>query len=166
MAHETLNPFDPLGIMTPQPYEHPYMFYIASGWFNQQQAKDLEDIKCILDGFEIKYFSPKDEVICPPNANYKQRNSVFLGNIHAIDDSKYVIVNTRDKDMGTIFEAGYAYAKNKKIIYVAFGLQGQFNLMLAQSGVCVCTTHEQLMYAVQKCHDGQDPKTQYEGEIE
>ena len=37
-----------------------YDCYIASGWFNSEQAKDLENIKIALDEFNIKYFSRKD----------------------------------------------------------------------------------------------------------
>ena len=42
---------------------------------------------------------------------------------------------TDGKDMGTIWEAGYAFGINKPIIYFAETLgNGQFNLMLARSG--------------------------------
>ena len=57
-----------------------------------------------------------------------------------------MLVNTRDKDIGTIWEAGYAYACNKPIIYFCAGLPegAKFNLMLARSGIKVCTSFAQL----------------------
>ena len=57
-----------------------------------------------------------------------------------------VPINTRDKDIGTIWEAGYAYALDKPIIYFCAGLPegAKFNLMLARSGIKVCTSFEQL----------------------
>ena len=56
------------------------------------------------------------------------------------------MVNTRDKDIGTIWEAGYAYSFNKPIVYFCAGLSegAKFNLMLARSGIKVCTSFEQL----------------------
>lgn len=143
-----------------------HMFYIASGWFNEEQANDLEYIKGVLDRFGIKYFSPKDEFNCPPNSSEQQRRMCFSMNINAIDSTEHVIVNTRDKDMGTLFEAGYAYAKRKDIIYVAFDLKGSFNLMLAQSGSVVCTTRDEFVSVIHKRFDGIITRTQYAGEIE
>ena len=143
-----------------------HMFYIASGWFNEEQANDLEYIKGVLDSFGIKYFSPKDEFNCPPNSSEQQRRMCFSTNINAIDSTEHIIVNTRDKDMGTLFEAGYAYAKRKDIIYVAFDLKGSFNLMLAQSGAVVCTTRDEFVSVVRSRFDGQTTHTQYTGEIE
>ena len=143
-------------------------FYIASGWFNEAQASDLEIIKKLLDSCEANYFSPKDEIICPADADAQTRANVFSGNISAIRTSKFVIVNTRDKDMGTIFEAGVAYHAHKPIIYVAFGLPkgGTFNLMLAASGVCVCTDAAQLELAIKNIMSNPGWRETYNGTIE
>ena len=143
-----------------------WMFYIASGWFNARQAEDLTIIKKTLDAAEVKYFSPMDEVICPPNADDAMRREVFEHNMFGIHHSKFMIVNTRDKDMGTIFEAGVAYQNKKKIIYVAFGLEGDFNLMLAQSGICVCRTVADLERAVKKSIENPDWSEVFTGTIE
>jgi len=40
--------------------------YIASGWFNENQARDLENIKGALDEIGCRYFSPKDEIVAKP----------------------------------------------------------------------------------------------------
>ena len=40
--------------------------YIASGWFNENQARDLENIKSALDELGVNYFSPKDEIVAKP----------------------------------------------------------------------------------------------------
>ena len=55
--------------------------YIASGWFNENQAKDLEDIKGALQRTDMSYFSPKDEIVCPGEADEAFRQAVFDGNI-------------------------------------------------------------------------------------
>ena len=66
-----------------------------------------------------------------------------------------MIVNTRDKDIGTIWEAGFAYANNVPIIYFCQGLPpgAKFNLMLARSGVKVCTSYEELENYLDRCYD-------------
>ena len=78
--------------------------------------------------------------------NLRGNNGVFSGNLHHIETADFVLVNTRDKDIGTIWESGYAYAHKKPIVYFCGGLPkgAKFNLMLARSGVKVCTNFEQL----------------------
>ena len=121
-----------------------YDCYIASGWFNPEQAKDLENIKKTLDKLSIKYFSPKDEILCGPTATIPEQDEAFKANVETIDNCRFVIVNTRDKDLGTIFEAGYSYATKTPIIYYCEGLKGNFNIMLSRSGAAVATSIEEL----------------------
>ena len=141
--------------------------YIASGWFNEEQRCDLFTIEYMLTCFDLPFFSPSKEAICPAISDPAERNKVFGANLQAIDDAEYVIVNTRDKDLGTIFEAGVAYAWAKKIIYCAFGLKGQFNLMLAQSGCRVCTSFSDLQVVLEElARTGTLEDKQYTGSIE
>lgn len=124
--------------------------YIASGWFNDRQALDLKFIKSVLNTNKIKYYSPKDHT---PKVNFKKssdRSLVFTSNLIEIGKADWVIVNTRDKDMGTIFEAGYAFAINTPMLYLAIDLEGPFNLMLAESGKLVATTRDEFEKYVKK----------------
>jgi nucleoside 2-deoxyribosyltransferase len=121
-----------------------YDCYIASGWFNENQAADLQNIKNVCEKLNLKYFSPKDEILLTNVASKEQQELAFNGNINAIKNCKFVIVNTRDKDMGTIFEAGASYILNKPIIYYCEGLKGNFNLMLSRSGKAVATNLAEL----------------------
>ena len=149
-----------------------HLAYIASGWFNPRQAQDLHNIKAALDnaiddiGLLYTYYSPKDEIQCDPTAGAAERNLTFTSNIQAIRDSMCVIVNTRDKDMGTIFEAGVAYALGKPIIYFADGFEGNFNLMLAQSGIAVCTSVRDLENTISNFIDNPFMERPYNGVIE
>lgn len=143
-----------------------YECYIASGWFNPEQAKDLEDIKEILDNLKCKYYSPKDEEVCPPTAPLEVQKKVFQSNITSILNSKFVIVNTRDKDMGTIFEAGVSYALKIPIIYYCSGLSGSFNLMLSRSGVAVATNLTELFNHVRGILQNPKYKKEYTGGIQ
>jgi nucleoside 2-deoxyribosyltransferase len=122
--------------------------YLASGWFNPTQAEELTQLERIFDERESFFdlASPRRIFVCPPNAPQSVQDDTFKGNLHHIETADFVLVNTRDKDIGTIWEAGYAYAHKKPIIYFCAGLPdgAKFNLMLAKSGIKVCTSLEEL----------------------
>lgn len=120
--------------------------YIAAPFFNVQQIKVVERIKTILSVNGIKYFSPKDE------SNFKQGDDpkeILDLNCKGITESDFVIVVTDGKDVGTIWEAGYAFAKAKPILYVWLGWtpKQKFNIMLAASGV-VAHDYEDVDYQI------------------
>lgn len=122
--------------------------YLASGWFNPVQAEELTRLENIFDErnnfFELS--SPRRIFVCPPGAPKEVQDETFYGNLRHIQQSDFLLVNTRDKDIGTIWEAGYANAYGKPIVYFCAGLPkgAKFNLMLARSGIKVCTSFEQL----------------------
>ena len=122
--------------------------YLASGWFNPTQAEELTRLESIFDQREgfFDLASPRRIFVCPPNAPQSVQDDTFEGNLHHISTSDFLLVNTRDKDIGTIWEAGYAYAHKKPIIYFCAGLPegAKFNLMLAKSGIKVCTSFKEL----------------------
>ena len=70
-----------------------------------------------------------------------------------MEDCDWMICNTRNKDMGSIFEAGYFHKLEKPIVYFCAGLPAgaQFNLMLAASGEAVCTSLEDLRAYLSDC---------------
>ena len=122
--------------------------YLASGWFNPVQAQELDLLEKVFDD-RAEYFklsSPRRIFVCPPNAPKHVQDETFEGNLLHIKNSDFLLVNTRDKDIGTIWEAGYAFANNKPIVYFCAGLPegAKFNLMLARSGIKVCTTFSEL----------------------
>jgi nucleoside 2-deoxyribosyltransferase len=112
--------------------------YVAGPWFTPEQNEIIEEIKKILTSEDVSYFSPKDENLFDPGGDVK---AVLLGNVQAINYCDYIIAVTDGKDVGTIFEAGYAYAKGVPILYVWLSRQpGQkFNVMLGGSGEVVHT---------------------------
>ena len=122
--------------------------YLASGWFNPAQDKELTQLEKIFDdrAEDFELASPRRIFVCPPNAPKSVQDETFTGNLHHIQTADFLLVNTRDKDIGTIWEAGYAFAFNKPIVYFCAGLPegAKFNLMLARSGIKVCTSFEQL----------------------
>jgi len=150
-------------------------FYIASGWFSEEQEKARQEILKVLEDFNIseffnnkhiKYFSPKDEVICPKDAGTDFQRQVFEGNIRAIRSSRFLIVSTVGKDMGTIFEAGFASSLSIPIIYYCPGLKGNFNLMLAQTAVAVATDEDELKKHISGILENPFYFSEYKGDIE
>jgi nucleoside 2-deoxyribosyltransferase len=143
--------------------------YIASGWFSPEWMAELESLKATLDRNGLRYFSPKDEAICESDAALDRQKSIFDGNVNAIRDCDWMLCNTRNKDMGSIFEAGYMHALGKPIVYFSAGLPpgAQFNLMLAQSGVAVCTSIEDLdAYLAASIDSGGLMSVPYKGNVE
>tara|TARA_R110001583_G_scaffold18218_11_gene72755 strand:+ start:116 stop:592 length:477 start_codon:yes stop_codon:yes gene_type:complete len=128
--------------------------YLAAGWFSPTQAEELDQLEKVCDDRDwIDLASPRRIFVCPPDAPKETQDETFLGNLREISESQFLIVNTRDKDIGTIWEAGFAFAHQKPIVYYCGGLPegAKFNLMLARSGVKVCTSMEQLEDYLDRC---------------
>jgi len=143
--------------------------YLASGWFSPEWLEEVENIKAIFDEHNISYFSPKDENLCDNDADESMQDQIFSGNIKHLHESAWMLCNTRNKDMGTIFEAGYMNCLDKPIVYFCDGLPAgaQFNLMLAASGIAVCTSLDDLdNYLDSSVAIGCLLTKRYEGEIE
>ena len=130
-----------------------WIVYTAGGWFSPKQAEEQTKIEEICDARSewIDMKSPRRIFVCPPNASKEVQEATYQGNLKHIQDCDFLIANTRDKDMGTIMECGYATALKKPIVYFCQGLTGTFNLMLSRSGIKVCTTFEQLEDYLDRC---------------
>lgn len=128
--------------------------YFASPWFRPDQAEREDRVKAKLRSLGFNVWSPKDNCVCSPIADSDMRMKVFTDNVNNIIDADILFAITDGKDMGTIWEAGFAcglnaangYGKYKIIVYYCetLGPEGQFNLMLAQSGDIVVTRFEDL----------------------
>lgn len=126
--------------------------YFASPWFRPDQAEREDRVKAKLRSLGFNVWSPKDNCVCSPIADAEMRNKVFLANVTNIHKADILFAITDGKDMGTIWEAGFAcglnLAGNRQRIIVYYcetlGPDGQFNLMLAQSGDIVITKFEDL----------------------
>ena len=129
--------------------------YFASPWFTPEQEEREERLKAKLRSLGFEVHRPKEEAVCGEFSDPATRQEIFEGNIHAINTADIVFAVTDGKDMGTIWEAGYAFGYNErlratgyepiKIVYYCETLgNGQFNLLLAQSGDIVITKFEDL----------------------
>ena len=110
--------------------------YLAGGWFNIPQLVAIETIeKIVANNSLFEVYSPrKDE---QPNVlDEDTQKLIFKRNLEHIQSSNLIIASTVLKDMGTLWECGYAYAYKIPIIYTNFDVipLKSFNLMLSQSG--------------------------------
>lgn len=144
--------------------------YLASGWFSPAAAEELSTLENIFDDKEwIDLASPRRIFVCPPDAPKETQDATFVGNLQHIVSADFLLVNTRDKDIGTIWEAGFAFAHKKPIIYFCAGLPegAKFNLMLARSGVKVCSSFEDLEDYLARCFESKSLIMEpYDQEIE
>lgn len=124
-----------------------YDFYFASPFFNPEQVEREERMIAHLRSQGFKVFSPKENCHLDAKASQSSREDVFKANCKAIDSSRAVFAVTDGKDVGTIWEAGYAYGTNKPVLYFAETLgDNKFNLMLAQSGKDVFLSQDEVKY--------------------
>ena len=117
-----------------------YDFYLASPFFNEDQIEREERIKSLLRTYGYKVYSPREHGVVGNLSDSVAVEETFNSNVEAINNSKKVLAITDRKDMGTIWEAGYAYGKGIPIVYYAETLgDNPFNIMLSESGIGIYT---------------------------
>ncbi len=139
--------------------------YIAAPFFNPGQLETVERIKTLLTNFGIEYFSPKDE--CMFEKGVTKPKDILRMNVNAIEDCDLMIAVTEGKDMGTLFECGYAYAMGIDVIYFweTDDTKMKFNLMLSGSGYGVAKNYKDLADLVRGNQNGR-PAREYDGGLE
>lgn len=147
--------------------ERKYSLYFASPFFNPEQVEREERLKAHLRGLGFEVFSPKENTHLQKDADTAAQELTFQQNLDGIKNTDAVFAITDGKDMGTIWEAGYAFGIKKPIIYYAETLgNGQFNLMLARSGNVVYQSQDaisadEIIAAIESA-----ATIDYQGEIE
>jgi nucleoside 2-deoxyribosyltransferase len=126
--------------------------YIAAPFFNKFQIDIVDTIVDCLREDNVEFFSPKDECL------YKEGDNVLdilNQNLSAIKQSNAIIVVTDFKDVGTMFEAGYAYSIGVPILYIWLGHTPdlKFNLMLSASAAAVINNFEDLRKQIKHFQD-------------
>lgn len=111
--------------------------YLAGGFFTEVQNDIMEQLENVMAKYGVATFSPRRDNLGTLGCDW---DSIYRKNIEELHTCNLVFASTQDKDMGTIFECGYATAINKPIAYYAPNLEGLFNLMLAKTSIGVCTS--------------------------
>lgn len=128
-----------------------YEVYVAGPFFNPHQTDTMERIEAVLEKHGFKMFRPRfDSVDLSKDSSEEARKQAFEDDVNAIIESDFILANTMDKDLGTLFEVGYAYAKEVPSVGFLEGLPkgAPFNIMLAGSMEAVYTSTEELDTAI------------------
>ena len=125
-----------------------YDFYLASPFFNDNQIQREEAVKNALRKEGYTVYSPRENGVLTPDATDEVRTKIFKENCEAIQKSHRILAITDEKDIGTIWEAGYAYGIGKEVVYYAETLgNNPFNVMLGKSGIGIFTKYKDLVEA-------------------
>lgn len=109
--------------------------YLAGGWFTPEQEEEHSRIyDALTQRTDYNIFNPRIAGEIDASTNNEKMSKILIGNVEAIQSSDVVVVIYDGKDTGTIWEAGYAYALKKPIIYYAEKPTTKVNLMLAKTG--------------------------------
>lgn len=138
--------------------------YICSGFFNSDQTAKLEVMLNECKLLKLNIYSPKDDFLYIPGKTNPQE--VFNENLAQIQQSDMLLVSTAGKDMGALWECGYAYALNIPLVFY-YPDKGIFNLMLSQSARAVLTSNKELSDYLRIIRDTNTlPLIKYKGDIE
>lgn len=125
-----------------------YDFYLASPFFKDRQIQREEAVKNALRNEGYTVYSPRENGVLTPDATDEVRTKIFKENCEAIQKSHRILAITDEKDIGTIWEAGYAYGIGKEVVYYAETLgNNPFNVMLGKSGIGIFTNYNDLVEA-------------------
>lgn len=111
--------------------------YLAAPFFNEEQVNKVKQVEGVLNEIRVPFFSPRTSLGQENDMTLGGRQAIFHNDIKMLDRCEYVVAILDDKDTGTLFETGYAYANNKPIIYVSFEDIDKINLMLSQSAYAI-----------------------------
>jgi nucleoside 2-deoxyribosyltransferase len=148
--------------------------YLAGGWFDEFQESALSKLEDILfNMFSDKFdtYSPRKEIVLEGHEGINVQDLVFNENCKHIKEADLVIASTVGKDMGTIWETGFAYANSIPIVYTLFDsriLNAKFNLMLAASGIAAFTSLEDFINFIDEIdiNNLNNISKRYNGEVE
>ena len=122
--------------------------YLASPFFNDEQRARERKICEILRMAGYDVYAPFEHGVVATDIAPCEKEKIFKDNVTNINTSDFVVAITDGKDMGTIWEAGYAYGIHKPIVYYAETLgDNPFNIMLGFSGVGVFTSASSFEFA-------------------
>jgi len=129
--------------------------YVAGGWFNDGQMRACRELEDFADKWFENVFKPRVSNLGSSEMSSKQWDDIFQGNLEHIDSAELIIASTVDKDMGTIWECGYAFSKGIPIVYYTPGID-KVNLMLAKSGKVAKTVEELFTIIIEGKEVGED----------
>lgn len=131
--------------------------YLASGWFDDEQKKQMEEIHGVLASLKeegkIELFAPfYDGMVLEGKSKpmwRQEMQEVWDLDIRELSSSELVVVSTQNHDVGTIFESGYASALKIPILCYNSNPELGLNVMLAQEARGFCKSPLRLREAIE-----------------
>lgn len=123
------------------------------------QKIEIEKVINVLREEGLEVYDPKK--ISIPNAWNMSMSEwgrcVFTCDVLAIDDCEYMVVCDygRNATVGTAWEAGYAFAKNKRIVVIQMPQVEEVSLMLRNCGVKIML-YEEIKDGINFIHKNKD----------
>lgn len=114
--------------------KQPYT-YIAGPFFSEKQIEFVAEIEDALSECAFNYYSPRSEgTLLAQTEEEKQANKkrIYDTNVERIQGADTILAIIDDRDVGTIWEMGYATALGKRVITIS-NLSYGLNVMLAES---------------------------------
>lgn len=99
--------------LRPLPVTARKQVYLAAPFFNLGQRWLVEELFELLSGMDVKVFSPIHHV------GLGTAQQVYLPDVAGLEQSEIILACLDGADSGTLFELGYARAKNKRLIALA-----------------------------------------------
>ena len=109
--------------------------YIAAPFFNEKQLAFVKVIEDELENEGIEYFSPRSEGVLVGMTEAERcdaKQNIFLKNVEKICEATVIVAVIDDRDIGTLWEMGFAYANHIRTISISNENYG-LNVMLAES---------------------------------
>lgn len=135
--------------------------YLASGWFNEEQKRQMLEIHGVLEALKkegrVELFAPFfDGIVLKGKQDPAWREKmkeVWDLDIRMLSQSDIVVASTQDHDVGTIFETGYASAKKIPILCYNSNQELGLNVMLAQEARGFIKSQPELKMAIESFCD-------------
>ena len=123
-------------------------FYIASPFFNEEELANVQILEGELEEAGHRFFSPRLGGSSKPFAEEKDPErrlelaaAIFKDNYEEIIMADIVLAVVDNRDPGTMWEHGYAFAKSKLLVTTTFKDFG-LNLMIGCATDCHCRSAE------------------------
>ena len=114
--------------------------YLASPFFNEEELEVYRRAIRLLRDEDYDVYVPQEHTV--ENAwslsNGEWARQVFIEDVAAIDEVEVVMVLNFGmySDSGTAWEAGYAFAKGKKVVQVLCGGENATYSLMMMNGCC------------------------------
>jgi hypothetical protein len=121
----------------------PGFIYLAAPFFSLEQRWILEETKTLLENFGCQVFSPLHEV-----GMGGSNVEIATQDLEGLDNCKTILALINDNDTGTIFELGYATAKNMRAVVYAERNNGRDLTMLDGTDCMIFPDYSSAIYNV------------------